>query len=97
MHVVAAKAVCFKQAMEPAFAQYQKRILANATRLSRRSSPWVPPGRGGTDNHLMLVDNLLEGRHGKAAEVALGKAGITVTRTPSRSTRTRRWWQAASA
>jgi len=81
MHVVAAKAVCFKQAMEPAFAQYQKRILANAARLS---ASLVSHGfrlvSGGTDNHLMLVDTFSKGVTGKAAEVALGKAGITVNK-----------------
>ena len=81
MHVVAAKAVCFKQAMEPSFAEYQKRILANASRLA---ASLVSHGfrlvSGGTDNHLMLVDTFSKGVTGKAAEVALGKAGITVNK-----------------
>jgi glycine hydroxymethyltransferase len=81
MHVVAAKAVCFKQAMEPEFADYQKRILANAARLATSlTSHGFRLVSGGTDNHLMLVDTFSKGVTGKAAEVALGKAGITVNK-----------------
>jgi len=81
MHIIAAKAVCFKEAAEPSFAEYQKQIVANARRLA---SVLVESGfrlvSGGTDNHLMLVDVFSRGLTGKAAEAALGKAGITVNK-----------------
>jgi len=78
MHVIAAKAVCFKEAMEPAFVEYQKQIVANAKRLAAGlSSAGFRLVSGGTDNHLMLVDVFSKGITGKAAEAALGKAGIT--------------------
>ena len=81
MHVIAAKAVCFKQAMEPEFADYQKRILANAARLAASlTDHGFRLVSGGTDNHLMLVDTFSKGVTGKAAEAALGKAGITVNK-----------------
>ena len=57
MHIVAAKAVCFKEAMEPAFAGYQRQIVANAKRLAASiTSHGFRLVSGGTDNHLMLVD-----------------------------------------
>jgi len=81
MHIVAAKAVCLKEAAEPAFVEYQKQIVLNANRLA---SVLVASGfrlvSGGTDNHLMLVDVFSRGLTGKAAEAALGKAGITVNK-----------------
>ena len=81
MHIIAAKAVCLKEAAEPAFVEYQKQIVANAKRLA---SVLVNGGfrlvSGGTDNHLMLVDVFSRGLTGKAAEAALGKAGITVNK-----------------
>ena len=81
MHIIAAKAVCFKEAAEPSFVDYQKQIVANAKRLA---SVLVAGGfrlvSGGTDNHLMLVDVFSRGLTGKAAEAALGKAGITVNK-----------------
>jgi glycine hydroxymethyltransferase len=81
MHVIAAKAVCFKQAMEPSFADYQKQIVANAARLaSSLAAEGFRLVSGGTDNHLMLVDTFAKGVTGKAAEAALGKAGITVNK-----------------
>ena len=81
MHVVAAKAVCFKEAMEPAFAVYQRQIVANAARLAAGiAAHGFRLVSGGTDNHLMLVDVFSKGITGKAAEVALGKAGITVNK-----------------
>jgi glycine hydroxymethyltransferase len=81
MHIIAAKAVCFKEAMEPAFADYQRQILANATRLAASlSALGFRLVSGGTDNHLMLVDVFSKGITGRAAEVALGKAGITVNK-----------------
>jgi glycine hydroxymethyltransferase len=81
MHVVAAKAVCFKEAMEPAFAEYQRQTVANAQRLATSlSAQGFRLVSGGTDNHLMLVDVFSKGITGKAAEAALGKAGITVNK-----------------
>jgi glycine hydroxymethyltransferase len=81
MHIIAAKAVCFKEAMEPGFADYQKQIVANARRLAAAlSAEGFRLVSGGTDNHLMLVDVFSKGITGKAAEAALGKAGITVNK-----------------
>jgi glycine hydroxymethyltransferase len=81
MHVIAAKAVCFKEAMEPTFAAYQRQTVANAKRLAASlSGHGFRLVSGGTDNHLMLVDVFSKGITGKAAEVALGKAGITVNK-----------------
>ena len=81
MHIVAAKAVCFKEAMEPAFAEYQRQIVANAKRLAAAiAAQGFRLVSGGTDNHLMLVDVFSKGLTGKVAEAALGKAGITVNK-----------------
>jgi len=81
MHVIAAKAVCFKEAMEPSFAEYQKQIVSNAGRLATGlSTAGFRLVSGGTDNHLILVDVFSRGITGKAAEAALGKAGITVNK-----------------
>ena len=81
MHVIAAKAVCFKEAMEPTFAAYQRQIAANASRLATSiGSHGFRLVSGGTDNHLMLVDVFSKGLTGKVAEAVLGKAGITVNK-----------------
>ena len=81
MHIIAAKAVCLKEAMEPAFGEYQRQIVANAKRLAASlSSHGFRLVSGGTDNHLMLVDVFSKGLTGKVAEAALGKAGITVNK-----------------
>jgi glycine hydroxymethyltransferase len=81
MHIVAAKAVCFKEAAEPPFAVYQRQIVANAARLAHAlSEAGFRLVSGGTDNHLMLVDVFSKGITGKVAEAALGKAGITVNK-----------------
>jgi glycine hydroxymethyltransferase len=81
MHIIAAKAVCLKEAMEPGFAEYQQQIVANAKRLAAGlSSAGFRLVSGGTDNHLMLVDVFSRGLTGKVAEAALGKAGITVNK-----------------
>ncbi len=81
MHIIAAKAVCFKEAAEPSFADYQRQIVANAAALARAlSSEGFRLVSGGTDNHLMLVDVFSKGITGKVAEGALGKAGITVNK-----------------
>jgi glycine hydroxymethyltransferase len=81
MHVIAAKAICFKEAMEPSFADYQRQVVANAKRLaSNLAAQGYRIVSGGTDNHLMLVDVFSKGITGKAAEAALGTAGITVNK-----------------
>ena len=81
MHIIAAKAVCFKEAAEPAFAEYQRQIVANAKTLAAvLSAAGFRLVSGGTDNHLMLVDVFSKGITGKVAEAALGKAGITVNK-----------------
>src|SRR6185295_14810056 len=79
--IIAAKAVCLKEASEPAFVDYQRQIVANAARLAAAlSSAGFRLVSGGTDNHLMLVDVFSKGITGKVAEAALGKAGITVNK-----------------
>ena len=81
MHIIAAKAVCFKEAMEPAFKDYQRQIVANAQRLAGSiDSQGYRIVSGGKDNHMMLVDVFSKGVTGKAAEAALGRAGITVNK-----------------
>ncbi len=81
MHVIAAKAVCFKEALAPAFGEYQRRIVANATRLADGlAAAGFRLVSGGTDNHLLLVDVFSRGLTGKIAEAALGRAGITVNK-----------------
>ena len=81
MHIIAAKAVCLKEAAEPAFAGYQRQIVANAQKLaSVMTTAGFRLVSGGTDNHLMLVDVFSKGITGKVAEAALGKAGITVNK-----------------
>jgi glycine hydroxymethyltransferase len=81
VHVIAAKAVCLKEASEPSFAAYQRQIVTNASRLARViSDGGYRLVSGGTDNHLMLVDVFSKGLTGKVAEAALGKAGITVNK-----------------
>jgi glycine hydroxymethyltransferase len=81
VHIIAAKAVCFKEASEPAFAAYQRQIAANARKLAGAlSMAGFRLVSGGTDTHLVLVDVFSRGLTGKAAEAALGKAGITVNK-----------------
>jgi glycine hydroxymethyltransferase len=81
MHIVAAKAVCFKEAAEPAFAAYQRQVVSNARALAAAlADAGFRLVSGGTDNHLMLVDVFSKGITGKVAEAALGKAGITVNK-----------------
>lgn len=81
MHIIAAKAVAFKEALEPSFKEYQSQILKNAKALAdaltERGYRLVS---GGTDNHLMLVDLTSKGITGREAEVALDKVGITVNK-----------------
>ena len=81
MHIIAAKAVCFKEAGEPGFVDYQKRVVANAQRLAGAlASHGFRLVSGGTDNHLLLVDVFSQGLTGKVSEAALGRAGITVNK-----------------
>jgi glycine hydroxymethyltransferase len=81
MHIIAAKAVCFFEAMQPEFADYQKSVLKNArvlaSELQRHGMRIVS---GGTDNHIVLVDLSPQGISGKDAEEALWAAGISVNR-----------------
>jgi glycine hydroxymethyltransferase len=81
MHVIAAKAVAFKEALEPEFKAYQQQVVANAQAMARTI---IDRGyrivSGGTENHLMLVDMIGKGITGKDAEAALGRAHITVNK-----------------
>ncbi|HSG89043.1 MAG TPA: serine hydroxymethyltransferase [Pseudomonadales bacterium] len=81
MHVIAAKAVCFKEAMEPEFRAYQEQVVANARAMAET---FVARGynvvSGGTDNHLFLLDLIDKGITGKDADAALGRANITVNK-----------------
>ena len=81
MHVIAGKAVCFKEAATAEFVAYQRQVVANAQRLaSNLATAGFRVVSGGTDNHLMLVDVFSKGVTGKLAEAALDKAGITVNK-----------------
>jgi len=81
MHVIAAKAVAFKEALEPGFRRYQEQVLANArilaATLAKRGLRIVS---GGTDSHMFLVDLRAKNITGKDAEGALGRADITVNK-----------------
>ena len=81
MHVIAAKAVAFKEALEPAFRDYQRQVVANARAMAaaviERGYDVVS---GGTDNHLFLISLVRQGLTGKQADAALGKANITVNK-----------------
>jgi len=81
MHVIAAKAVAFKEALQPEFKTYQQQTLANARALA---ATFIERGykvvSGGTDDHLFLVDLIDQDMTGKAAEEALGQANITVNK-----------------
>ena len=81
MHVIAAKAVAFKEALEPEFKDYQKQVVVNARAMAKvfmaRGFEIVS---GGTDNHLMLVSLIAKNLSGKEADAALGRANITVNK-----------------
>jgi glycine hydroxymethyltransferase len=81
MHVIAAKAVAFREAMQPEFLTYQQQVVANARAMAQR---FVERGlkivSGGTDNHLMLVDLIAKDITGKLADATLGRAHITVNK-----------------
>lgn len=81
MHVIAAKAVAFKEALQPSFKVYQEQVIKNAKVLSEAlMSRGYDLVSGGTDNHLMLMDLTKQDITGKEAEEALVKAGITVNK-----------------
>ena len=81
MHVIAAKAVCFKEASETSFVEYQKQVIQNARRLADGlAAQGYRIVSGGTDNHLLLVDVFSKGLTGAISEDALGRAGITVNK-----------------
>ncbi len=81
MHIIAAKAVCFREASQPAFADYAKQIVSNAQTLAETLvAGGIQLASGGTDNHLMLADVTAIGLTGKIAEEALDRAGITVNK-----------------
>ena len=81
MHVIAAKAVCFKEALEPSFRDYQKQVKLNAKQMA---ATFMERGinivSNGTENHMFLVDLIEKGLTGKEADAALGKANITVNK-----------------
>ncbi len=81
MHIIAAKAVCFKEAMSDEFKTYQKQVVANAAAMAKR---FIENGfdvvSGGTDTHLFLLDLTEKKMSGKKAEKALEKAGVTVNK-----------------
>jgi len=81
VHTIAAKAVCFKEAMEPSFIEYQKQVAANAKALANAiSRHGFRVVSGGTDNHVFLVEVHHRGITGSDAEKALDRAGITVNK-----------------
>jgi glycine hydroxymethyltransferase len=81
MHIIAAKAVCFHEALQPAFKDYARQVVANARALARKiMDEGYRVISGGTDTHLMLIDVFAKGILGSEAENALGRAGITVNK-----------------
>jgi glycine hydroxymethyltransferase len=81
VHIIAAKAVCFHEALQPAFKDYARQVVANAKTLAQKM---MDEGfrviSGGTDTHLFLMDVFSRGMLGSEAENALGQAGITVNK-----------------
>jgi len=81
MHVIAAKAVCFKEALEPGFKDYQQQVIKNAKAMA---AVFIQRGfdvvSGGTENHLFLLSLIKQGITGKEADAALGRAHITVNK-----------------
>ncbi len=81
MHVIAAKAVCFHEALQPGFQEYQVQIVKNAQALAARMvRNGYTVASGGTDNHLMLIDLRPQGLDGKTVQETLDEAGITVNK-----------------
>lgn len=81
MHIIAAKAVAFKEAMQPEYTDYQRQVVKNAAAMA---DVFIERGydvvSGGTDNHLFLLSLIKQGLTGKAADAALGRANITVNK-----------------
>jgi glycine hydroxymethyltransferase len=81
VHIIAAKAVCFLEALQPAFKDYALQVVANARTLARKiMDEGFRVISGGTDTHLFLMDVFSKGMLGSEAETALGQAGITVNK-----------------
>jgi len=81
VHIIAAKAVCFREALQPSFRDYARQIVLNAKALAETlAAEGFRIISGGTDTHLMLVDVFSKGMLGNEAEKALGEAGITVNK-----------------
>jgi glycine hydroxymethyltransferase len=81
MHVIAAKAVAFKEALQPEFKAYQEQVVRNAQAMAKTiMARGYKIVSGGTENHLMLIDMIGKDVSGKDAEAALGKAHITVNK-----------------
>jgi glycine hydroxymethyltransferase len=81
VHIIAAKAVCFREALQPSFKDYAFQVVANARALARKiMDEGFRVITGGTDTHLMLIDVFAQGILGSEAEYALGQAGITVNK-----------------
>ncbi len=81
VHIIAAKAVCFREAMQPSFRDYAKQVVSNAKVLAKTlADEGFRIISGGTDTHLMLIDVFSKGMLGSEAEKALGEAGITVNK-----------------
>jgi glycine hydroxymethyltransferase len=81
MHIIAAKAICFREALQPSFKDYARQVVANAQALAHKiMDQGFRVISGGTDTHLMLVDVFAKGILGSEAEHALGQAGITVNK-----------------
>jgi glycine hydroxymethyltransferase len=81
MHIIAAKAICYREAMTPEFVAYSRQVVANAQTLAAElSAAGFRMVSGGTDTHLMLVDVFAKGVRGKEAEVALDRAYITANK-----------------
>jgi len=81
MHVIAAKAVAFKEALQPSFKEYQQQVINNAKKLAETvQAEGLRIVSGGTDNHLMLVDLSVIGKTGKEAQLALDEVHITVNK-----------------
>src|SRR5207302_1845895 len=81
MHIIAAKAVCFHEALQPSFREYQRQVVVNAKALAAGlTKHGYRITSGGTDNHLMLVDLRPKEINGKEAQEVLDRAGITVNK-----------------
>ena len=81
MHVIAGKAIAFKEALSPQFTDYQKQVVKNAVTLANKiQERGYKIVSGGTENHLMLVDLISQGLTGKQADATLGRANITVNK-----------------